>query len=149
MLAVEEPDLVVVEGYAFSRPNQAHQLGEMGGVVRLACWSTTRPTLELQPNVRAKWATGNGGAGKPEVLAAAVRELGYGGHSTDEADALWLLDIAHHGYTTTSRRTPPSPKIGRARAEVLEAVDWPTVNGRRPAFDALPKLTARERRELS
>lgn len=112
-------DLVVIEDYAYSRANQAHQIGELGGVIRLAFHEAQVPFVVAAPTARAKYATGKGTAGKSEVLAAAIRRLGYEGHDDNEADALWLramgLDALGHPLVTM-------PAVNRA---ALESVAWP------------------------
>lgn len=85
-----QAELIAIEGYAYGRPNQAHQVGELGGVVRCALHDAGIAFVEVPPLTVKKYATGNGGAGKDEVLAEAIRRLDYQGSSKDEADALWL-----------------------------------------------------------
>jgi crossover junction endodeoxyribonuclease RuvC len=86
-------DLVVIEGYSFNRNPSMWQLGELGGVIRLALWETGYRVLEIPPATLKKYATGKGNAKKEDVLAAAIRRLGYAGSDHNEADALWLLQI--------------------------------------------------------
>ena len=43
-----------------------------------------------------KFSTGNGGASKEKVIKAAQEQLGYKGKDDNEADALWLLQLARH-----------------------------------------------------
>lgn len=103
----DAPDLVSVyiEGYSFaSRNSQAHALGELGGVVRVGIEEAGYSYLDVPPSSLKKLATGRGNAGKEEVLAAAIRRLGYERHNNNEADALWLAQFGLH----------------------LEGVDWPT-----------------------
>ena len=45
-----------------------------------------------------KYATGKGNAGKPAMIQAAKDKLGYPGKNDNEADALWLLELAKHDY---------------------------------------------------
>lgn len=116
-------DVVALEGYAFGRMNQAHHLGELGGVVRLALSEAGVPWVEVPPSSLKLYATGKGNAGKEEVLAAAIRRLSYGGHSNDEADALWLLMMAgaHYGQGATNEH-------GR---RALAKVEWPNLTPKR------------------
>lgn len=93
-----EADVVIIEGYAYARANQAHQLGELGGVVRLALYEEGFPIVNVPPPVLKKFATGAGNAKKEAVLAAAIRKLGYAGYDHNEADALWLLQAARGHY---------------------------------------------------
>jgi crossover junction endodeoxyribonuclease RuvC len=113
-------DLVVLEGYAFARTNQAHQIGELGGVLRVAFAEAGIPLVVVAPMARAKYATGKGNAKKEAVLVEAVRRLGYEGSSNDEADALWLLYMAldHYGLGGAV----DMPKVNR---EALVKPSWP------------------------
>lgn len=86
-------DLVMVEGPAFGRAQQMHALGQLAGVVYLALDEAGARWMLVPPASLKKYATGRGNAGKAEVLAAAIRRLGYAGHDDNEADALWLRAI--------------------------------------------------------
>lgn len=119
---VATADLVVIEGYSFaSRNSRAHAAGELGGVIRLALHEAGVPFVEVPPSTLKKYATGHGNAGKGEVLAAAIRRLGYEGHDDNEADALWLrqMGIDHYGLTLPSAPMPESHRVA------LDKVDWP------------------------
>lgn len=109
--------LVVVEGYAYGRHNQAHQLGELGGVIRLALWEAGIPYVEVPPSTLKKYATGRGNAGKDEVLAAAIRRLGYDGHDNNEADALWLRAMGCAAYG--------APLAGLPKTHAVDGIAWP------------------------
>lgn len=90
-----DADLVVIEGYAFAaHASHAHELGELGGVVRVGLADANIAFVDVPPASLKLFATGRGNAKKEEVLAAAIRKLGYDGHSTDEADAMWLREMA-------------------------------------------------------
>ena len=47
-----------------------------------------------------KFATGKGNAGKPAMIESAKDKLGYEGNDDNEADALWLLEMAINEYGT-------------------------------------------------
>ena len=112
--------LVVLEGYSFgSRGRAVFDIGELGGVVRLALYRRGIPYVDVPPAALKKYATGRGNASKEEVLVAAVRRLGYEGSSTDVADALWLLEMALDFYELRESRVP---KTHRA---ALNGVAWP------------------------
>jgi crossover junction endodeoxyribonuclease RuvC len=92
-------ELVVIEGYAFGAKGSAViNLGELGGVIRLALADAGKPYVEVPPACVKLFATGKGNAKKDEVLAAAIRKLSYTGHDHNEADALFLLAMATHVY---------------------------------------------------
>ena len=125
---VTDAHLVVLEGYAYARVNQAHQLGELGGVVRLMLFDRGIRFVDVAPQCRAKFATGKGNGTKELVLAEAVRKLGYSGSSTDEADALWLWEMAAVHYGGRSAAVPTRverPTVPQQAA--LDAVPWPTM----------------------
>lgn len=112
-------DLVVLEGYAFSRANQAHQIGEWGGVLRLLLHESGVPWVEVPSTQLKKFATGSGGAKKPQMLAEAIKRLGYSGYQEDEVDALWLREMAMQHYGLSPHKLPA------AQLAVLAKVQWP------------------------
>lgn len=123
LLDVWKPEVVLVEGYSFgSQLSRAHALGELGGVVRLRLFQRAQLVVEVAPKTRAKFATGSGNAGKEQVLVEAVKRLGYIGHSNDEADALWLLQIGLQGYACSEAVRVPSGHMA-----ALDAIEWPTL----------------------
>lgn len=92
----EDVMLVAIEGYAHGASNQAHALGELGGIIRMAVWTRGVPFIDVAPNTLKKFACGNGRGGKPQVVANARERLGYEGFDDNEADALWLRELALH-----------------------------------------------------
>lgn len=120
-LDLYDVDLVVLEGYAFGRPNQAVHLGELGGVIRLALWERGVVVAECPPASLKKYATGRGNASKDEVMAEAIRRLRYAGNSKDEADALWLRAAALDFYGEPVVRMP------EANRDALRKVAWPSL----------------------
>lgn len=116
-------DLIAIEGYALGSArgaSRSHATGELGGVVRLAIWEASIPFVVVPPASLKKYATGKGNSGKPEVLAAAIRRLGYLGHDDNEADALWLLQMARARYGL-----PGAIVVPAGHRAALEAIDWP------------------------
>lgn len=88
------PDLVAYEA-TFSNHNQQATRVTMGleAVLRRMCTGKKIPWVRTYSNSQIKArATGNGGAPKEEVMAAA-RAVGWDILVSDEADALWLLDL--------------------------------------------------------
>lgn len=121
----QDADVVVLEGYAFARPNQAHQLGELGGVVRLALHDRRIPYVEVPPALLKRFATGKGNATKDAVLAAAIRRFGFEGDSNDAADA-WLLRVmgltAYDGEPVTDYQREALGKVAWPKLDVVECV---------------------------
>jgi crossover junction endodeoxyribonuclease RuvC len=111
-------DLVVIEGYSYASGNSAHQVGELGGVVRLALHEAGIRFEVVAPKTIKTYACDNGGASKDDVLLAAVRRLGYEGKSKDEADAYWLYALAMHALGE------PIVDVPRAHLRALKALPW-------------------------
>jgi Holliday junction resolvasome RuvABC endonuclease subunit len=113
--------LVVLEGYSFaSRGRAIISLGELGGVVRCALADRGITSVDVPPSCRALFATGKGNAGKEQVLAEAIRKLGYQGHSSNEADALWLRRMAVEQYA-------PGAAMNEKKRRALSKIDWPAI----------------------
>lgn len=74
--------------------------------------------MDVIPSSLKKYATGRGNAKKEEMLASAIRRLDYAGSSFDEADALWLREMALDHYTGQVR-VPESHRVALAK------IDWP------------------------
>lgn len=122
---VDMPRLVVIEGYSMGRQSGsqgvAQQLGELGGVVRLALFEAGVPFVDVSPASLKKYATGKGNASKDLVYGEAIRRLGYTGQSNDEADAMWLRAMAHDAYGE------PLVKLPALNRTALDGVRWPHV----------------------
>jgi crossover junction endodeoxyribonuclease RuvC len=113
-------DLVIMESHAFSaRQKYAHEIGELFGVVKWLLHHDGHVVIEVPPARLKKFATGAGNAGKDEVLAAAIRGLGFMGSNNNEADAWVLYQMSVYWYRGSLDLLPIY------RAEVLEAIDWP------------------------
>lgn len=86
-------DLVAIEGYAFAKPNQAHQIGELGGVLRVMLTELGIKWIEVAPSQVKKFATGKGNAKKEEIAVAIYKRWGREFPTNDEADAFVLAVI--------------------------------------------------------
>lgn len=113
------PSLVVIEGYSYASKGQAVvDIGELGGVVRLALYEAGIRYEVVSPSTVKIYGTGKGNASKDEMLLAAVRRFGYEGTSHDEADALilWHLAMAALGE--------PVVTVPQAHLRALKALPW-------------------------
>jgi crossover junction endodeoxyribonuclease RuvC len=112
--------VVVMEGYAFARPNQAHQLGELGGVVKTELWKGGIEAVSVPPKLLKKFATNSGNAAKDEMLAAAIRRFDFGGSENNEADAYLLRVMGMLHYDLLTGRWPAA-----YMREAVGKVSWP------------------------
>ena len=93
-----DADLVVVEEYAFSRANaHSHEIGELGGVIRLDLHDSGIPFVAVNPSCLKKFATGKGNAGKDDMVATAARN-GCPVNDNNAVDAWWLRQMALYAY---------------------------------------------------
>lgn len=77
-------------------PTHARAAGKTGmvhGAIRLTLWQNRYQVITIPPASLKTWATGKGNAGKPEMLAEAIKRLGFDGHDDNEVDALWLWTL--------------------------------------------------------
>lgn len=110
---------VILEGFSFgSRNSQAHAIGGLGWIVRVALYEAGVPWVEMAPTARAKFATGKGNAKKSEVVSHASARTGIVFATDDEADA-FLLEQA--GLAHLGRSSYDWPKLN---LEALVKVDW-------------------------
>ncbi|MFA7191056.1 MAG: crossover junction endodeoxyribonuclease RuvC [Dehalococcoidales bacterium] len=86
-------DLVFLEGYAFARANQAHQMGELGGVLRVMFLEMGIKVIEVAPSTVKKFATGKGNAKKEDIAVAVYKRWKFEADTNDEIDAYCLLQI--------------------------------------------------------
>lgn len=90
---VSGADIVVIEGYAYAMANQAHQIGELGGVLRTMFYEMGLKWVEVNPSLVKKYATGKGNAKKEEIAVAIYKRWGREFPTNDEADAFVLASI--------------------------------------------------------
>jgi crossover junction endodeoxyribonuclease RuvC len=112
-------DLVTLEGYAFARPNQAHQIGELGGVLRVALHEAGIKVLEVAPAAVKKFATGKGNANKEAIAVGVFKRWKREFATNDETDAFVLAQIGQAYLCGWSEL------VGYQR-EVMVALNTPT-----------------------
>ena len=92
------PNLVVFERPAGRNARAIITQSELMGVVKSMCIESDIPYRAYSASEIKMLATGKGNSGKPLVVAAAREKLGYAGVDDNEADALWLLELAKQDY---------------------------------------------------
>jgi Holliday junction resolvasome RuvABC endonuclease subunit len=130
-LGLAHADLVIIE-QAIDNPRSPAanlKLAGLSWLVRHWLWRRDVPYALVPPMNRAKYATGNGRAKKPQVLAA-VRTT-YAAHvahidNDDEGDALAMLAMALHHYGEPLSPVPAKCSLA------LAGVAWPTLRRARP-----------------
>lgn len=92
------PAMVLLEGYSYASPNGAHQLGELGGLLRLNLvrWQQSqhgRQLIEVSPSTLKQFAAGKGNCKKIEVVTALTKRYGVEFRSDDLYDAYGLARL--------------------------------------------------------
>lgn len=118
------PDLVLIEGYAFARTNQAHQVGEIGGIVRVRLYEECLEYPDMgwaivPPAKLKKFATGTGTATKTAMIVAARERLGFAGLDDNQADALWLRALGLALYGALPQRLPQTHLDALSGIEIM------------------------------
>lgn len=101
ILNLENINLVV-----FERPGGIHKgamivQSEIQGQIKTICEDFKIEYRAYSSGEIKKYATGKGNAGKPMMIKAAQEKLGYEGNDDNEADALWLLELAKRDLCTS------------------------------------------------
>lgn len=101
-----------LEGYSMDSVHRAMDLGEIGGIVRLALVQENITYLVVPPSSLKKYVTGRGDADKDKMMDAVARKWGVTIPQNDVADAYGLAHLARASVLGGTR--------DRAEAEVLQ-----------------------------
>lgn len=82
------------QDFAFSRANQAHNLGGLGWIIRVMMAEENVPFKVVGTGQVKKFATGKGNAGKPEIMLGVFKRWGKEFTNDNAADAFVLMKIA-------------------------------------------------------
>jgi len=114
--------VAILEGYSQASKHQAHQLGELGGVVRLALFEEGVPFYVVTPSQLKVFATGKGNSAKEQVGYSAVKRFGVEPKDNNQADALWLWEIGNHLLGE------PTVELPKTHTRALDAIGEPVVD---------------------
>lgn len=111
-----QPSLVLIEAYSYGSANRGeqghHDRLELGGILR---WKLCEllphaAIVEVAPSSLKKFATGDGKAGKPQVISALASAHKRRFATDNAADAFALCQL---GLALTGQLPPPSTKAER------------------------------------
>jgi len=91
-----EINLIVYEMPAGHHKNALLVAAEMIGVLKSFCEDNNIDYRSYPSTEIKRFATGKGSANKILMIEAAREKLGYKGDDDNEADALWLYQLANH-----------------------------------------------------
>lgn len=115
------PAVFIIEGYLLFGPGALAlaRLGEVGGMVRTMAFRLGAHVVEVGPSQLKRFATGNGSAKKPAMVARA-NELGADTTDHNQADAFLLRHLGRMGVGDITPTTD-------YEAEVVAALAWPVL----------------------
>lgn len=88
------PAQAALEGYSVESTNRPFDLGEVGGIARLALQLARVPFVVVAPTQLKKFVTGNGAAEKKDVQTWLERKWSIRLAQDDQADAAGLAQVA-------------------------------------------------------
>jgi Holliday junction resolvasome RuvABC endonuclease subunit len=86
--------MVLIEDYAYSKGDHAHQIGELGGVLRLMFYENNYRWKAINPSHVKQFVTGKGNASKEDMAVDIYALWGQRFGSNDEADSYALAQMA-------------------------------------------------------
>lgn len=111
-------DLIAQEdatyGSEFASTQASHN--ELRGIIKLVCAELCIPWIGYKPTTIKKFATQSGKATKAQMMRACETILKIKPASDDEADAVWILEMAKIGYvppSTPKKRITTRPPRSR------------------------------------
>ncbi len=132
LLDFVQPRYICYEDYAHGAAQGAHQLGELGGVLRLLIWERGIDVFYVSPTGLKKAVVGKGNADrgshmrhKPEMRAAILSKFGYDLDQNDEADAFALMVLGEIRFGVG-----PLPLSVRAQLRLESVADFKVVKGK-------------------
>lgn len=102
ILSKYPPQYAALEGYSMQSTNRSFDLGEVGGIVRLALYTAGVPFVVVAPKSLKKFVTGSGEADKAKMRAATLKKYGIDIPQNDMCDAYGLAHVARACYHQTS-----------------------------------------------
>jgi len=111
--------VLVIENYSHASKFQAHQLGELGGVIRTRLLEEGVPFYLISPNTLKMLATGKGNASKEAVGYEAVKRFEATPSDNNQADALWLWELGNHLIGQ------PTVDLPKSHVRALEGLNGP------------------------
>lgn len=120
VIASTAPDIVVIEGYAYARTKQAHQMGELGWAARRTMENLKNmyhyEWFEVSPNSLKKFATGKGNSKKDTIMLYIYKRWKVEIVDNNIADAYILAKIGQ-AYLGKEKE-----KLTNFQKEVLEGL---------------------------
>lgn len=115
VLKTFKPEFAALEGYSVNSVNRPFDLGEVGGLVRLALHDAHVPFIVVTPTQLKKFVTGSGASDKEALQKWVAKKWEVTLTQDDQADAFGLAQVAR---VFSTKATPY-----RSELEVVMAID--------------------------
>lgn len=121
--------LVAIEGYSFGARQMAHQMGELGGVLRLMMWRNDVPFVDVAPTALKKFAGERGNLKKDEVRLAVFKRWGREFKTEHEVDAFVLAKIGQEVARDSGLavRGSGEARMTKAQKEIIQKLQGQVV----------------------
>lgn len=111
------PELIAVEGYSFGSKNAREQMGELGGIIRVALYEAGWPYVLVPPTLLKQFCTGKGNAQKNEMMRAVFKRWQYEAVDDNDADAKALAEL---GRAWNTGQWVPKAKKDAAKLGIVQ-----------------------------
>jgi len=109
-------ELTILEDYAFAKGDRAHQLGELGGMIRMMFWSDRLNATLISPSAVKKFLTGRGNTKKALLGKELYKKYGIDLDDDNEVDA---AIIALAGHALLQLENNPEVDLPKYRKDVV------------------------------
>lgn len=95
-----KPSFAAIEGYAYNAKGLYFNLGEVGGILRLALFMRNITLIQVPPTTLKKYITGKGNANKDIIIKDLYKNYGIDVNDNNVADATGLAILAREYFET-------------------------------------------------
>ncbi len=123
-VCAHNPAGVFIEGYSFASANQAHQIGELGGIIRTDLAQFDLDVYTVPPGSLKLFTTADGKAKKSKMVLQLFKRWGIEVEQEDEADAV-ALAIMGAMFTHPPEHCLPGHQVkGLEKVSKIWASGW-------------------------
>lgn len=113
--------VVIMEDYAYGKVNGMAASGELGGIIKRACFLIDLPCITMPINSHKKFTTGKGNSKKNLMLKAVFQAYNIDLDDDNQADAVSILKT-YQGYLQSTGIHDFGLKLTIKRTEALKAL---------------------------
>jgi crossover junction endodeoxyribonuclease RuvC len=117
--------LVILEEYGFAAVGRVFSLGEIGGILKLACYDLNVPHFPMPIGTHKMFSTGKGNTKKDMMLLEIFKRYGIEAKDDDQADAvsIAMTTLGYIDYKTSGANSKTGEKFTGKQLTALENLD--------------------------